>query len=99
MDQLNFFKYNLEDTKINFYFDAPPKIGYKTQNFVIENVYCKEINNYCNYKEGALVLDVGLNFGFLSLVWCIGLPLYQVISFEVHPSILTSLEKSKSDNL
>jgi FkbM family methyltransferase len=89
-------EYNYNDKKINFKFIAPPKLSIKAKEKGVENTICREIYEFSSKTENETVLDIGMNFGFLSLAWAKALPDLQIIAFEVHPEIIKSVKKAAS---
>jgi hypothetical protein len=84
--------YSVSSNKnIDFIFNAPPKIIAKAEKFGIENTITRTIYSHCISMKSGIIIDVGSNYGFLSLVWAASLPELSVHSYEVHPSIFKTL--------
>jgi FkbM family methyltransferase len=87
-----FFRFN--DQKVNFTFIAPPKISIKAKEMGIESAICRSIYDFSKKSYNHLILDIGMNYGFLSLAWSKGLPSKEIIGFEVHPNIINSVNNA-----
>lgn len=84
-----------------FYFFAPPKIASKAKYNGIENKLLKNtIKLLHNYSiSEPVILDVGANYGFVSLALQNNLSKNsRIYSFEPHPSIVSSFKKSIEKN-
>jgi FkbM family methyltransferase len=89
-------EYNYNDKKINFKFIAPPKLAIKAKEKGVENTICKKVYEFSLKNQNQIILDIGMNYGFLSLAWAKALPDSQIIAFEVHPEIIDSVKKAAS---
>ena len=91
--------------KVNFIFFASMKIASKAEKSGIENTLLRNsihlLNKHKRVKDDAVILDVGANFGFLSLVWANAISQNgKVIAFEPNISVHNSLKKSiRANNL
>jgi FkbM family methyltransferase len=84
--------YSLFGRSLKFYFIAPPKLGIKAQKGGIENNIIRRIYTFSNEKPSGVIVDVGMNFGFLSMAWSKAMPHHRIISFEVHPGIIQNVK-------
>lgn len=73
---------------------APPKMIVKAEKYGIENKITRDIYSHCSLLKQGIIVDVGANYGFLSLVWASSMPSLTVHSYEVHPSIYKTLTES-----
>jgi FkbM family methyltransferase len=48
--------------------------------------------------KSGIIIDVGSNYGFLSLVWAASLPELSIHSYEIHPSIFQTLTSAGEEN-
>lgn len=86
---------------IHFQFYAPLKIAEKAKNRGIENTLLRNSIDLLKLKkEDAIVFDVGANYGFLSMVWAKSISSNggKVFSFEPHPQVAKSLQKTVTLN-
>ena len=91
--------YSVDSQKnIIFIFNAPPKIIAKAKKFGIENTITRTVYSYCESIKSGIIIDVGSNYGFLSLVWAASLPELSVHSYEIHPSIYQTLASTGEEN-
>jgi FkbM family methyltransferase len=82
---------------VSFKFYAPLKIAEKAKNRGIENTLLRNsISLLKTEKKDAIVFDVGANYGFLSTVWAKSVCSEgrKVFSFEPHPQVAASLQKT-----
>jgi FkbM family methyltransferase len=85
------------NNQLSFLFYAPLKIAEKAKNRGIENTLLRNSINLIRRKnKDAVVFDVGANYGFLSTVWAMTICSEggKVFSFEPHPNIVASLQKT-----
>lgn len=87
------------DYKVNFYFFASMKIASKAAKSGIENTLLRNsinlLKEYKTVENDAVILDVGANFGFLSLVWANSISQNgKVIAFEPNISVHNSFKNS-----
>lgn len=96
-------QYSLGDKTLNFYYCAPPNYGIKAQKDGIENTIVRRVFSFCHEKPDGLIVDVGMNFGFLSMAWSKAMSNHQIVSFEVHPGIIKNVKdamvKSEISNM
>jgi hypothetical protein len=90
--------YTLLNKKLNFTFAAPLKMFQKAKLKGIENQIIRNVAENIKDKENGLILDVGMNYGFLSLVWSKALINNDVYGFEANSEISTVVEKMKLAN-
>jgi FkbM family methyltransferase len=91
--------YKLSDSlSIEYILIGPPKTIVKAAKFGIENSITRKVYEYCKDKPKGVIIDVGANFGSLSLIWAKALDQHQIHSFEVHPNIFNTLNTSKVAN-
>ena len=86
--------FGFNDQKVNFIFIAPPKISIKAKEKGIESAICRSIYDFSKKSQNELILDIGMNYGFLALAWSKGLPSKEVIGFEVHPNIIDTVNNA-----
>lgn len=69
------------------------------ENTVLKNTF-KLINANFKHENDCVVLDIGANFGYLSLVWATSICKHtgQVIAFEPNPNVYRSFLKSITKN-
>ncbi len=81
-------------------FRAPIRIAIKAKQKGIENQLLRIAISYLDKLKGGrpLIIDVGANYGFVSLILAARYPEGRVISFEPHPDIIDSLRESKEKN-
>lgn len=95
--------YNTGNSNVDFKFYAPVRMFLKAKKTGIENTIIRNINNFVSGKSNGVILDVGLNYGFLSLVWSKANSGLEVIGFEANVNILKRVEmsiiESKINNL
>lgn len=89
--------------EMKFDFFASIKVASQAKNRGIENTILNNsivlFRKFGNNKKDAVVLDVGANFGYLSLVWANSISKNgKVISFEPNPNVFKSLNKSIATN-
>ena len=91
--------YSLDNQKkIEFFFSASPKVMAKAEKSGIENTITRTIYSYCESIKSGIIVDVGSNYGFLSLVWAASLPELTIHSYEIHPSIYQTLASTGEEN-
>ena len=96
---------NYLDYKVNFYFFASMKIASKAAKSGIENTLLRNsinlLKKHKSVENDVVILDVGSNFGFLSMVWANSISQNgQVIAFEPNRSVHNSFKKSiRANNL
>lgn len=91
--------YNIaKDKKIHFTFHASSKMGEKAQRDGVENIITRAVYKYTAALSKGLILDVGMNYGFLSTAWASALPQQQIIGFEVSPYLLEAVRKTIHSN-
>jgi FkbM family methyltransferase len=91
--------YRLEEgVEIDYVFHAPAKMLVKAQEKGIENIITRNVYHHCKQQPNGILLDIGANFGALSLTWATSMPQHSIHSFEVHPRIFKALEDSKRSN-
>ncbi len=78
----------------SFYFTASYSTFYKASTKGIENQICRVILNNVDHNE--FFIDVGANYGFISLV--ASFKVDNVISFEINPVISNVLKKTITKN-
>lgn len=83
---------------VKFTFIAPTRMMVKAEKKGIENYITKYIFENTRDMKNGVIIDVGANFGFLSLVWGASLPHHMVHSFEIHPYICQALRRSVEKN-
>jgi FkbM family methyltransferase len=83
---------------IEFIFIAPPKVITKAEKFGIENNITRTVYSHCESMKSGIIVDVGSNYGFLSLVWAASLPELSIHSYEIHPSIFQTLTTAAEEN-
>ena len=88
---------------VNFHFFASLKVASKAEKSGIENTILRNvihlIKKYKTNIDNAVVLDVGANFGYLSLVWANSISKKgKVIAFEPNFHVHNSFKKSIADN-
>lgn len=84
-----------------FYFYASPKVAVKAKNKGIENTLLKNslllLNKFS--ISSPTIIDVGANYGFISLALCSNLSSGSTIfSFEPHPQLVSAFNKSINKN-
>ncbi len=93
------------DYKVKFFFFASMKIASKAAMGGIENTLLRNsinlLKKHKSVENDAVILDVGANFGFLSLVWANSISKNgKVIAFEPNIGVHNSLIKSiRANNL
>ncbi|MDP2762171.1 MAG: FkbM family methyltransferase [Sideroxyarcus sp.] len=85
--------------KVNFYFFASMKTASKAAKNGIENTLLRNsinlLKKHKSVENDAVILDVGANFGFLSLVWANSISQNgKVIAFEPNISVHNSFKKA-----
>ncbi|WP_272855099.1 FkbM family methyltransferase [Aequorivita todarodis] len=87
---------------VHFYFFASMKIASKATKSGIENTILRnsiQLINLRTKENDAVVLDVGANFGYLSLVWANSISLNgKVIAFEPNLNVYNSFRNSIQSN-
>jgi FkbM family methyltransferase len=91
-------RYKLLNRELDFKFAAPLKIFQKAKLSGIENQIIRYVANNIKDKQNGLIFDVGLNYGFLSLVWSKTFVNNDVYGFEANSEISSVVEKIKIDN-
>lgn len=90
--------------KVKFKFYASIKTAAKAHQSGIENTIINNsiliLNKFKKHNNDCVVLDVGSNFGYLSLVWAqtISENNGKIIAFEPNKDVYKSLNKSISEN-
>lgn len=90
--------YTLLNKKVNFKFAAPLKMFQKAKRSGIENQIIRNVANNIRDKQNGLIFDVGLNYGFLSLVWSKTFANHDIYGFEANSEISAVVEKMKVEN-
>lgn len=90
------------DFQVDFYFYASIKVAAKARRFGIENTLLRHslklISNK-DSKNNMLILDVGANFGFLSMVWANTICKNGTVhAFEPNIQVHDSFKKSINEN-
>jgi len=88
-----------EDYKVTFAFFASIQVASKAARRGMENTLLKNsiklIKRYKRKDAKCIVIDIGTNFGYLSLVWANTIANRgKVYSFEPHPDMFKSFSKS-----
>ena len=91
------------DYNIEFSFFASIKVASKAKNNGIENTILRNsiqlVKEYKGKENNATVLDIGANFGYLSLVWANTIAKDgKVIAFEPNSNVYNSFNKSINAN-
>ena len=89
--------------QVDFKFTASIQVAIKAEQKGVENTLLRHsmalVRKYKDKSTNAVVLDVGANFGYLSLVWaCTIASEGMVYSFEPHPHMFESFQKSILSN-
>lgn len=84
---------------VNFYFHASMKVASKAEKSGIENTILRNsidlVKRLKTKENNAVVLDVGANFGYLSLVWAKSIAQNgKVLSFEPNLNVYNSFRNS-----
>ncbi|MDX2133724.1 MAG: FkbM family methyltransferase [Saprospiraceae bacterium] len=93
-----------QNHKIKFKFIAPFPVAQKAKEKGIESTMLRSALSLLGYREGIafdkVVLDVGANWGFLSLVFAktVCHPDGKVLAFEPHPKVLKALTHTTKIN-
>lgn len=90
--------YNSNSLKTDFIFYAPIRMFNKASKKGIENAIIKNIQFAVNQKKEGIILDVGLNYGFLSLVWSKLNKSLEIIGFEANQYILDYVKRAITEN-
>ncbi len=90
--------YILLNKKLNFTFEAPLKMFQKAKLKGIENQIIRYVADNIKDKHSGLILDVGMNYGFLSLIWSKTFVNNDVYGFEANSEISSVVEKIKIEN-
>jgi FkbM family methyltransferase len=91
--------YNISSEKqIAFTLFASAKMGEKAQRNGIENIITRALYQYSASKNSGMILDIGMNYGFLSTAWATALPQHQIIGFEVSPYIINAVQQTIREN-
>jgi FkbM family methyltransferase len=85
---------NIKWHNYSFYFIAPYKTFYTAKNRGIENQICRLLHN--NIRKSDTFLDVGANYGFITLV--LSQKASKVFSYELIPFISETLKKTININ-
>lgn len=89
---------------VDFWFYSDPQNVSKAKKNGIESTLLNNsivlINKYKGYKNDCVVLDIGANFGFLSLVWAHSLCKNngRIFAFEPSPNLYGTFLKSTTKN-
>lgn len=91
------------DYKVDFKFFASFKTAAKASKHGIESTLLRNSIKLLKDKgiatDSAVILDIGANFGYLSLVWAQTVSANgKIISFEPNPNVFRSLSKSITTN-
>ena len=82
---------------LQFDFAAPYQTYYKAQNRGVENTICRLARAVL--KDSEIALDVGANYGFITLVMARSVqPNGRIVSFEVDPFICSVLNRTIEKN-
>ena len=93
-----------QNNQVKFIFFGSIQNVAKAQNTGVENTLLnnsiKLINTYIEHDNDCVILDIGSNFGFLSLVWASSICKNngRVFSFEPNFNVYSSFEKSINEN-
>ena len=90
--------FRLKDKLIAINFTAPPATLVKAQKKGIEKGIINKVYEYCSNKDEGIIIDVGANYGFLSIIWSLAMPNHEIHAFEVHPEIYKTLISNKQKN-
>ena len=87
----------IEFEQLRFFFSAPYQMFIRAKEHGIENTICRLILS--NVPRGGVCIDVGANFGFLTLIMSLAVGAEgQVISFEPIPFIYRALQTNVKAN-
>jgi FkbM family methyltransferase len=90
--------YILLNKEIDFTFAAPLKMFQKAKLKGIENRIISNVTENIKDKQNGLILDVGMNYGFLSLIWSKTFNSNDVYGFEANSEIAAVVDKMKRAN-
>jgi FkbM family methyltransferase len=83
---------------VDFKFVAPLKMFQKAKLTGIENQIIRNVVRNIEDKQNGIIFDVGLNYGFLSLVWSKTFPNNDFYGFEANSEISSVIEKVRNEN-
>ena len=90
---------NTETQSVGFIFNGQYAIAHKSYAFGQENVLLRNSISLLKNKSDIVIIDIGANYGFLSLAWvqCLK-PNVKVYSLEAHPNAYKNMHQSIIDN-
>ncbi|WP_435139245.1 FkbM family methyltransferase [Formosa sp. A9] len=88
---------------VSFQFYAPIVVGSRAIKKGIESTLLRHsvelVNRYKTNKEDTIIIDVGANYGFLSMVWANSLALEgKIYSIEANPNVYSAFKESLNVN-